>query len=454
LRDYVDSSHAENFLVRGVILTTDLEEKWEPSFPKFEVPYGLEGWGKNVVTINLPSAFHLFIRLGDYKNAHAVIERCPQAFSTPGLKGWMYAVQGFLSPDEAPEKFAKAANVFAEDSHPYTDEELMERGGYWTSMNIHLWARYFNSRSALASIIREPNLAKELIRKATSLLEGTESGWIDESVSLYRGLIRILDWSVRDERILSAEQAREMFSQEIRFLRCTENPDVVRFVSYLVEAFEGFQTNPAREIASGRLSKALDALARIPLIGAEIASSLLPTIGNSAWEISLGPVQTRVHRVLEGIKDEIQLQKIILRLAQSSVPAYAQLRPGPIEFGKDVVVLFELEGRRVLKMYQVKCGDITKPKWRDAQSELEEAFLVPLSNLHIPGEVDPREVVLVCNGHANPYVEPVMENWFLAQKQAYGRVYTFMHLDHLVKWVIEGRLINELDVVLRELGLG
>jgi hypothetical protein len=453
LKDYRDSSHAENFLVKGFILTTDLEERWEPSFPMFEVFDGRESWTGNTVAITLPSAFHVFVRLADYENAQAVIEYCPNAFSSPGLIGWMYAVQGFLRPDEAPEKFAASANVFASDSHPSTMDKLVEQGGSWSSINTDLWARYFNSRSSLALTIREPERAKELIQMAASFLAGTESGWEDESVSLYRGLVRLLAWLVRGEQTLKAEEAREIFSREARFFRSVENPDVVQFVSLLTEAFEGFQTNPKLEITTGRLSKALEALARIPLISAEVTNALYPTIGESAYDASLGPVRTWVHRALESIKDEIQLQKIILRLAQSSIPAYAQRRHGPIEYGKDVVVLFEKDRRRTLTMYQVKCGDIIKPKWGAIQSELEEGFLVPLSNLHIPGEVDSREVVLVCNGHANPFVEPVMDNWFKEQKRAFGRDYLFMHLDGLVKWIVEGRLVNELEAVLSELAI-
>ena len=450
---YRSSSHAENFLVKGFTLTTDLEERWEPSFPNYEVFDGQETWMGNSITLTLPSAFQVLIRLADYEGAQAVIECCPSAFSSPGLQGWMYAVQGFLRPNEAPEKFAEAANVFASDTHPSTMEKVMERGGTWSSINTDLWARYFNSRAMLAMTIREPERAKELIKMAASTLEGTESGWVDESVSLYRGLVRLLAWFVGGEQILNAEETREIFSREIRFFHNIENPDVVQFVYLLTEAFEGLQTTPRLEITSGRLSKALEALARIPLVGAEITNALHPSIGKSALDTFLGPIRTGIHRALESIKDEIQLQKIILRLTQSSIPAYAQRRHGPIEYGKDVVVLIEKEGRQILKMYQVKCGDIIKPKWGAIRSELEEAFLVPLSNLHISGEVDSREVILVCNGHANPFVEPVMENWFKEEKRAHGRDYSFMHLDGLVKWIVEGKLVNEFEAVLRELAI-
>ncbi|MCH8049642.1 hypothetical protein IH979_02930, partial [Patescibacteria group bacterium] len=38
-------------------------------------------------------------------------------------------------------------------------------------------------------------------------------------------------------------------------------------------------------------------------------------------------------------------------------------------------------------MYQVKCGNISTPVWRDARNKLLEMFLVPLSNLQVPEPV-------------------------------------------------------------------
>ena len=93
--------------------------------------------------ISLPSAFTLFIALGDYQGAYAVIERCPDTFTTPGLRGWKAAVQGFVGSGESPERFAEAADAFAEDVTP-SDDELKQRGS-WSAINIELWAKYFGS---------------------------------------------------------------------------------------------------------------------------------------------------------------------------------------------------------------------------------------------------------------------------------------------------------------------
>ena len=67
--------------------------------------------------------------------------------------------------------------------------------------------------------------------------------------------------------------------------------------------------------------------------------------------------------------------------------------------------------------------------------------------------MDSREGILVCNGHANPYVEPVMHGWFAEQERVYGRRFGFVHLDGLVTWITNERLVNVLRAALDELGI-
>ena len=125
----------------------------------------------------------------------------------------------------------------------------------------------------------------------------------------------------------------------------------------------------------GKLRLALDALAQIPLIGPELTKAVTPELLNQAVKEILGPNQTWIYRTLENIKDARQLQKITLRLLEAQLPLYAQILHGPLEYGKDVVVGLEEGGRRVLRMYQLKCGDISTPVWRNTRSQLEEMFL-------------------------------------------------------------------------------
>jgi hypothetical protein len=450
---YSDSPQAKNYLVNGVILRSDLQGSWEPSFPEFEVRWGEEYWDNGGVAITLPSAFHLFMALNDYQGAQAVIDRCPEAFTTPNLEGWKFAVQGFVKPETAHKSFAEAARAFASDTPP-SWEELAQRGGPWFSVNMNMWAPYFQARSTVASITREPERVRELICKAADEITVTEYGWLDSKVVRFRVLVQTLAQLAGGEPALTPEKAREQLWHASLFEEEAGGDEVVeQFLNAASEAFEGFKTDPVKEITTGRLAAALDALGRIPLIGPEVAKAVTPVIGEGAWSAAQGPIRTWIYHTLESITVERDLQKVILRLAQASLPLYAQIRHGPIEFGKDIVALFDKDGDRVLRMYQVKCGDITKPKWRESREELEEMFLVPLSELQIRGKVDAREGILVCNGHANLHVEPVMEAWFEEQRRTHGRTFEFMHLDGLVHWIEEERLTNEFKLALSEIGI-
>jgi hypothetical protein len=143
---------------------------------------------------------------------------------------------------------------------------------------------------------------------------------------------------------------------------------------------------------------------------------------------------------------------ILLRLIQAAVPFYAQIRHGPIEFGKDIVALVDIDGHTVLRLYQVKCGDISLPKWRESKDELDELLTVPVSAFQLPKPHDAVEGFLVANGHVKPSAEPAMEAWF-TERRKQGHSVEFIHLDGLVQWIFMDRLISEFRVALDEVGI-
>jgi hypothetical protein len=56
-------------------------------------------------------------------------------------------------------------------------------------------------------------------------------------------------------------------------------------------------------------------------------------------------------------------------------------------------------------------------------------FLVPMSSLQLPPDTPDRvEGVLVTNGHANAYVEPLIEGWIKTEETDHRREIEFMHL--------------------------
>ena len=67
---------------------------------------------------------------------------------------------------------------------------------------------------------------------------------------------------------------------------------------------------------------------------------------------------------------------------------------------------------------------------------------MPLNTFQIHGTVDERVGILIWNGHADPHVEPVMKAWRDDQRVAFERVYEFMHLDDVVNYILESRLVT------------
>ncbi len=259
-----------------------------------------------------------------------------------------------------------------------------------------------------------------------------------------------------EEPGLSAEEARTQFLFQGRLHGLQPTDEVsLRFISLAGEALEGFRSNPGREITIGRLPSALDTLTRIPLVGPEVSAAVRPAIGDRAVAAIIRPDHSWVYRTLEAITDEAVFRKILLRLlrAAPSPPSYAHIRHGPLEYGKDVVVLLAENGRHILRMYQAKCGEMTSAAWREARYQLEEMYQVDLATFQLPTPPDEREGILICNAHANTFVEPAMQGWFDEQERVHGRSFRFMHLDQVVNWIDTQRLYGAFRSACSELGL-
>jgi hypothetical protein len=447
-----DDEHADNYLVRGFQVTTRLDRDWTLIFPEYEVPLGTELGGEEYL-FNIPSAFHLFIDDRDWRGANQIVEKRSGAFVSAGLRGWRAVTLAHMKPEDAMALFDDAADAFASDAQ-ISGEELEARGGSWSGINQQLWAKYFRARARVAESIRNPHRVEDLLATAANELTGTESGWHSSAVSRFHIIIKVLSALLSDPSSLSGAVARREYEREISmFGRTDEDRLALTFISETAEGFREFASDPASALTRNRLGVAFEALGKVSTIGPSVTEAVRPEIGKSALQMVLGPVRTWMHRSIGSITDEARLRRIILRLLQGGLPRYAQIRHGPLEFGKDIAALLEIDGVVVLRHFQVKCGDIDRRKWRESKDELEEIFLVPLSSPQLPTPPQRTEGVLVTNGHANPYVEPVISGWFQEQRQIHGRQVTFMHLDGLVDWIVESQLVNELRAALQEEGV-
>ena len=396
---------------------------------------------------------HLFVFGRDWSSAHEIVKTRKDAFTTPGLMGWRAVTLANVTPAEAITHFDEAADAFAADTQPDT-EELMRRGGFWSGANQQLWAKYFRARARLIESIREPARVKELLGQAVDALVGTEAGWHSSEVSKFNVLVKALFSLVSNPLSFSADDARREYEAEVyRTEQAIEDRLAMTFISNAADAFRGFQSDPETELTRDRLGIALNALGKIPVIGPDVTDAARPEIGRGVRLALEGPVRTWAHRSLGSIGEEAVLRRVLLRLLQGTLPRFAQIRHGPIEYGKDIAALADDGGVSVLCLYQVKCGEMNTTKWQEARAELEEMFLVPMSEFQLPASPQRIEGYLVTNGHANPYVEPVMEGWFEEQRRDHGRQIAFIHLDKLVDWIFKVRLVNELRAALAEEGI-
>ena len=447
-----DATAREGFLIRGFLLTTDFDGNWSTEFPELEIQgASMSSAGGTAMTLGVVSAFRYYIDSGDYVAAGSIASQCPEAFTTPGLRGWRAGVSGFLNQGSAVATFADAAAELALD----LPTEARQRVGLsWNSSNRDLWSKYFLARSIVAEIITSPSRADEWLGQAQESLKGTESGWTHPQVICFRIILKVLAHLLKGDADGEASLAKKALLESRYVLGWDESRElIVDFLDLVDDAFSELRREPAAVVLSTGVRDALTALGRVPLVGNGIATAITPTVVERTFAGLMNQSQGWMYRTLESIRDERTLQHLILRLMQGRLPFYAQIRQGPLEYGKDIAVLAEDHGVTVLEMYQVKAGNINVPVWRTARSELEEIFLVELSDVQLSVEPERREGILIFNGHLNTNVEAPVAGWLEEQARDHNRTFKIMHLDLIVDWITRKGLVNELRRGLAELNI-
>jgi len=397
-----DAQARAGFLIRGFRIKTDFEGAWYADFPGDEVRgYSTSSDGSGSITLTVPSAFGLYISCCDYQAADSLSRTCPDGFTSPGVRGWRAAVRGCLAPDQSVELFTEAAEEFSTDTAP----QDVPRSGSWTSANIDLWAKYFQARASIAEIPRRPEAAADLLSQAIRALEGTDSGWVSLQVTCFRILVTALDQILGEgDAVAAAAQARDAIIFAARHSPLDEDGQlVVGFLDAVAAAFAEIREDPPAAWVSGRLLSALDRLGRIPVLGDEVAAALTPAVGQRAEATRhAGHIHSWISPAIAAIKSETALQKLLLRLLAAQLPMYVQIRHGPLEYGKDIAVLIERNGRCVLRMYQLKVGDITRKNWPKTRDQLEEMLQVAMCSVQLPEQPHEMEGILLFNGHIHP----------------------------------------------------
>ena len=431
-------------MVRGITITGTLDGDWRAIVPEQLTSMGTSHGNGDRLSIHLVSAFALLRRAGDGATLRILIARFPEEFESASLRGWRIAIEAEDAGTGRAELFAAASDAFGADA----------RSTVTGIENVNIWSRYFRARAALARIPTTRTQARTYIEEALAALEGTWNGLVNEDMYRLHIAVQALGALVGIEPESAIDTAVEQLGAARSIFGAGEwQQDMQRFLTDTGTAMNEFANDPAIALASARIPHLQAALARMPAIGADVAAGVVPAISAHAVSVMRGLDRSYVHRALEAIDDELVFQRIFLRLAQAALPLYAQIRQGPLEYGKDVVVLVEESGRRILRMYQLKVGDIDMRGWRSVVPQLEEIFTVPLETVHIDGPVDERVGFLVCNGHAGPYVDPALRGWFQQELRDHGHRYEFMHLDALATWIVEGRLYETFRAALRDVGI-
>jgi hypothetical protein len=446
---FSDHPQGVSFLVRGYHLSGPVTGPWTPGFPEGEVNDSglLFDNARRLFCFRMPSAFHLLVRIGDYRAAQEICGRYPNAFTSPGLRGWRYASEGFCDGQSRSESFSKAAEAFAED----TLERGRDADGSWSSVNRDLWSPYFRSRSWMARAVIEPERSEECISAAAGCMPPLRS-YSNTKVHQYHLFVRALAGVLELPHGFDQSQAIQEFESELRLLGDGEaEPAVLEFLHHAHLGLSQLRLDRCRGFTS--VGRAMSALDRIPLIEKEESEAVQSAVDRRVGVILDGQSRIWIHRTLETIRDEKKLQRVLLRLFQNSVPHYAQIRHGPIEYGKDIAVVAEEGGELVLRMYQAKCGDIKKAGWNEIRPQLEEAFQVPLDSFQLPSPLRRRVGILIWNGHADPHVEPIMQGWKQDQWAAFQREYDFIHLDGITNYILTNRLVSAFRESLTEVGI-
>jgi hypothetical protein len=452
LNHYRDASESNGFLFRGIRLTGPITGPWVPEFPKCEVDDSGTNFDTNrrIFCFRIPSAFRLLVRIADYRGAWEISEHRAAAFKTAALRGWRYAVKGFVKPELSHDLFAKAADALEKD----TLEAHGHREEGWSAINSTLWAPYFRSRSWLGRAVQNPATVHNCVAAAAKCLQD-EPVFSAPGVRRFRLLVRTLAGILQLEGGIAPSEFSAELERYSRWFGASEaDPALYEFIRNAQTGFAQLAEDRFRGwTAVGRAMAALDRLP-LSLLGKTEAEGIGVALDRQALTLIEGPSRLWIYRTLESIRSEKQLRLILLRLFQNAVPAYAQIRHGPIEYGTDIGVLVTDKAQTVLRMYQAKCGNIETAGWDSKiRPQLEKMFQVPLDSFQLSSPIHHRVGILVWNGHAGPHVDPVMKGWAADQRKAFHRDFEFMNLDGLVNYIHNYWLVTALREALSEAGV-
>ncbi len=441
---FINHEYASKILLEGFRIEGNGLGNWNISINDDISTYNHYDSQKNIFSFFVEPAFEILIATGDYIGAHNISKYFPDSFEDSKLKGWRSAVQAFVNQKETHTLFFEASNYFAQDE-PSINRIARGMGEFAHKMS---WAPHFHMRGLIALAIHEPSKFEIYFNEAAKIAS-TPKPISVPSIERYDYLIKTLAGIMEEFDIRSNSDACERFRYKFMLKKEIYDPIILEFIDNSINGLNELQDN--RKTGLSKIGKALYSLDRLPLLGDTDREAFGSFLDKKTISILDGETNNWIYEKISSIKNEDIFRKILLRLFQNQIPQYAQIRHGPIEFGKDLAVFIEENSLNILRMYQVKCGDINKQDWKyNCRPQLEEMFQIPMSDFQHPTPIHNSVGILIWNGHFNPYIEDIAKNWKKEQLDVLNRKYEFMNLDSIVNYIIDMRLVNSLRASLAE----
>lgn len=396
------------------------------------------------ISFRIDPAFELLVATGDYTGAWDICTKFPTAFDSPGLKGWRLAIEALVTPAKASQLFFSAADWLHVDDPRKTG--ILH--GVDDFANVDTWEPHFRCRGYLSLAANADEQFESHLSEAgkfASKFKAIRKPEVERFDFLVKALLGLIELGEG----IDPATARNSFVDSTQLLPETYDSIILEFIENAVFGLTELQRDRREGLSVMR--RAIFALNRLPFLGSSDGRAFEIALDRHTLSLLDGQTRNWIYRRLESVGDERQLRHVLLRLFQEQIPQYAQIRHGPIEYGKDIAVVTNESDGVTLRWYQVKCGDVTRSKWYgEIRPQLEQMFQVPMPEFQVPTAINKRLGILVWNGHISPHVEDIVSAWQLEQRQAFGREYVFMNVDSIVNYVIDTRLVGALRSALNE----
>jgi hypothetical protein len=399
-------------------------------------------------------AFELLIEAGDYRGAWNICEKYSTFIDSPKLKGWYSAVNGFVDTRQAHKWFDKAADWFNKDDlkkniKRYTNSEVgLVSFDMGDILKSETWELHFRSRSLLALVALNPDKAIEYILKASQFAKKLKPVSVTE-VKRFDFLLNSLAELFEEEQDIDLSKAHREFLSVTQWREEYYDAMILKFIDDSFSGLELLKNDRRKGLA--KIRRAISILERLPILGGRSEEAFEIALDISTIKMIEGQANNWIYRKLSNIEYEDPLRRLLLRLFQNQIPHYAQIRHGPFEYGKDIAVVVSEEEINTLRLYQVKCKDISSKDWYNTcRPQLEQIFQIPIPEFQIPVPIHRRVGILIWNGHINPHIEKITESWKSEQLLTHNREYQFMNLDDIINYIMDNRLVSSLREALDE----